>query len=193
MDFLRLFDLVDFDKDGNVCQTKRFALNKARSNYLYLLCKYNQRFLEEENLAIPQFFKEDLYDLLENVEKGGDFSKAKKKVLENCLPKIQLLAKKSGSDRQLLLGLNDKVVVKDIEFANKNRASVNNLALAYIITGISGQVEKKIEKQMDETITDQKSKSKLFKNVVKYNGLVSTADKVSKNELTVNDFAAMAM
>ena len=155
MDFLRLFDLVDFDKDGNVCQTKRFALNKARSNYLYLICKYNQRFLEEENLAIPQFFKEDLYDLLENVEKGGDFSKAKKKVLENCLPKIQLLAKKSSSDRQLLLGLNDKVVVKDIEFANKNRASVNNLALAYIITGISGQVEKKIEKQMDETITDQ--------------------------------------
>ena len=64
MDFLYLFNLLDFDNKGQVMATSDVDLNHARSNYLYLLSKYNQRLLEDGE-KIPEFFKTELAKVLE--------------------------------------------------------------------------------------------------------------------------------
>ena len=188
MSFLYLFDMVDFDKETkNVCETNRFTLEQARSNYLYLVSKYNQNLLKEKDIEVPEFFKEGLSDVLQNVEKGGDFEKAKGSVLKNCLPEVKKAAQGVNCDEALIIRLNELVAENDKQFASKFSKAVNNLQLSYIITQISGRI-------FDETVmlsldlSDKKSKSNAFKNVIKYNGLMATADKVKQNEISASDY-----
>ena len=82
MEFLYLFDLIDFDENGIVCEGSH-GISQSQSNFLYLLSKYNQVILKEENLPIPDFFKSELFSVLEAVCEGN-FGASKKKVLENC-------------------------------------------------------------------------------------------------------------
>ncbi|MBP3432086.1 MAG: hypothetical protein J6K39_04475 [Clostridia bacterium] len=187
MSFLYLFDLLDFDANGNVAAGKSVSLEESRSNYLYLLSKYNQAFLQEEKVAVPQFFKEELSSVLSSVEKGGDFAKAKKQVLSNCLSKVQKCAE--GSDKTLILALNDQVSVSDKNFADKVGNETNNLKLEYIITIFSGKVFDNICSLQAQAATKE-NKSKLFKEVIKYNSLVSSASKVRENKAAMEEVAA---
>lgn len=186
MSFLYLFDMVDFDDKGEVCATKSCDLGSARANYLYLLSKYNQTLLQNEKLPIPAFFKEDLEGVLVSIRKGEDFEIAKSQILENCLNNVKILAKQSKSDKELISKLNDFVSENDKEFADKFSKAVNNLQLEYIITSISGNVFEELVKTLCkvDALQDKKIKSNTYKNIIKYNSLVATADKVKNTEKT---------
>lgn len=190
MCFLYMFDMLDFDENGSVCASNKYDLAHARSNFLYLVSKYNQNYLQENGISCPAFFKEELPKLLNDVSNGGNFEKAKKTVLSNCLPKVQLFAEKSKSDRELVALLNENASIKDEEFAQKFSKVVNNLQLSYVITMISGKLFEKVALQTasSNVLTDSKSRSKTFKDIIKYNGLVLSADRVKENSLSVKDF-----
>lgn len=188
MKSLLLFNLVGFDQNGDVCATKKFDENQSRSNYLYLISKYNQAFLKEQEEPVPAFFKDELGKVLCDVENGKDFESAKAQVLKNCLPEVQSLAK-TESDRDLILSLADKLLVKDEKFASRFQKAVNNLELSYIITQIAGKVFDSIDTNLDN-LGDKKSKSELFKSVIKYNSLVNTAGKIQENKIQACDLIA---
>ena len=189
MGFVYLFDLVDFDSKGNVCETKRFDKNHARANYLYLISKYNQQFLSDKKLEIPAFFKIDLNVVLLATENGVDFKKAKQMVLANCTPEVQYLAQESKNDRDFIQTLNMHVSIKDKAFAKNFSDNMNSLHLAYVITAISGNIQMSISKMLtaENALNDPKTKSAVFKEIIKYNALVDTAEKVQSNQLSIND------
>ncbi len=186
MDFLYLFDMINFDASGKIDAGEE-GLEKARSNYLYLISKYNQTILQEENLPVSDFFKTELSQVLEDVENGGDYEGAQKKVLSNCHLKTQQIALSSNSEKDFILRLNSAISVRDEAFACLVGKNVNRLQLAYIITSLSGKVEKKIEKSLDEGIKSKNEKSKVFKDMIKYNRLMLTAQKVESHELSAGD------
>ena len=185
MEFLYLFDLIDFDENGNVCEDGQ-GISQSQSNFLYLLSKYNQVILKEENLPIPDFFKSELFSVLEAVCEGN-FGESKKKVLANCHLKVQQIANSVKSDKELISLLNDTISAKDENFAKLVGKNVNHLQLAYIITSLSGKIEKKIELAIENGLQDKMVKSKTFKDIIKYNRLMLTAQKVGSGELTVKD------
>lgn len=185
MDFLYLFGLVNFDERGNLCEGKN-DLSAVRSNYLYLLSKYNQIILQEEKLPISDFFKSELDKVLE-VADEKEFAKAKAEVLKNCHLKVQHLAKGCKSDRELIAKLNETISARDEAFAKLVGKNVNHLQLAYIITSLSGKLEKKIEQMIALGLEEKLAKSKTFKDVIKYNRLMLTAQKVGSGELSVRD------
>ena len=189
MSFVYFFDLVDFDAKGNVCETKRFDKNHARANYLYLISKYNQQFLADKKMEIPAFFKTDLNVVLLATENGVDFKKAKQMVLANCTPEVQYWALKTKTDRDFIQALNTNVSIKDKAFAKNFSDNMNNLHLAYVITAISGNIQMAITKILTEekALSDAKTKSLVFKDIIKYNALVDTAEKVQSNQLTTSD------
>lgn len=182
--------MLDFDENGSVCASNKYDLAHARSNFLYLVSKYNQNYLQENGISCPAFFKEELTDILSDVANGGNFEKAKKVVLNNCLPKVQLFAQKSKNDRELIAQLNENASIKDEEFAHKFDKVVNSLQLGYIITMISGKLFEKVAIQTanSNVLSDCKIRSKAFKDIIKYNGLVLSADRVKENSLSVKDF-----
>ena len=189
MGFLYFFDLVDFDSKGNVCETKRFDKDHARANYLYLISKYNQQFLSDKKSEIPPFFKTDLNTVLQATENGVDFKKAKQVVLANCTPEVQYWALKSKSDKELIQNLNASVSIKDKAFAKSFSDNMNGLHLAYVITGRIGNIQMVLTKILTEekVLSDAKTKSMVFKDIIKYNALVDTAEKIQSNQLTTSD------
>lgn len=193
MGFLHLFNLTDFDEAGKVCATTKVDINHSRSNFLYLICKYNQAFLKEENLKVPEFFKEKLSSVLFEVENGGDFEGAKKLIYKNCVPKVQNFLEKAKNEKECIVFLNENVSVKDKMFAAKFEKTINNLQLTYILTVISGKILEDVSRQSlnPSVFEDKESKSKIFKDVIKYNSLVSAADKVKENKLSSQDFLKM--
>ena len=182
--------MLDFDGNGNVCASNKYDLSHARSNFLYLVSKYNQNYLQENGLSCPAFFKVELTGILSNVAGGGDFEKAKKVVISNCLPKVQLYAQTSKNERELIAKLNENTSIKDEEFAHKFDKVVNSLQLSYVITMISGKLFEKVALQTanSDILADCKSRSKTFKDIIKYNGLVLFADRVKENLMSVQDF-----
>ena len=188
MSFVYLFDLLDFDVNGCVCESKHADLSHARSNFLYLISKYNQMMLQEEKLPVPAFFKEELGFVLADVENGGNFETAKNKVVENCLPSVQLFA--NLNEKEMVGSLSEKVSIKDVEFSQKVKKSVNNVQLGYIITQNLGKVFNKIcALQVAEQ--SKENKSSLYKQIIKYNSLTSVAEKVSKNDFSKDKLVKM--
>lgn len=189
MSFLHFFDLVSFDNDGHVCASKVYDRNHSCSNYLYLISKYNAYFVKEEGVSLPDFFKEDLSSILKDVEEGKDFEEAKKIVLKNCLPKVQMLAKNSSNEREFVEKLNSIVPIREKDFAGSVKQVENDKHLAFILTGLSGALFQKISSRVvDPQIKqDKKEKSKLFKDAIKYNSLVATASKIQEHTVTKAD------
>lgn len=183
MDFLYLFDLLKFDATGSVCETSSCDENKAKSNYLYLISKYNQKFLEDGE-KVPEFFKAELADVLKSVEAGGDFAKAKEKVLKNCKKIVADAGKNARNDMALVLRLNSELISRENEFANEFSRAINNIQLAYIITSISGKIFEDILSIQKEEELSQKDKSKMFKKVIEYNCLIKTASLVKENKIS---------
>ena len=178
MCFLYMFDLLDFDSQGKVRASKGVELEKAQSNFLYLVSKFNQNLLKEKGLPVPDFFKTELSSVLEGVEKGWDFDVAKKKVFSQCLPQISALV--GRPEKEIVSALVESSSVADLEFANKFKDIKNHLQLEYIMTITSGKVFNKVDALRDEEMTKE-NKSKLFKEVIKYNSLVCAAEKVREN------------
>ena len=190
--FLYLFDMVEFDEKGNVCANAKLDIEHSRSNFLYLISKYNQQFLTENGEKVPEFFKSQLNEVLFDVESHGNYEKARKAVLSNCCPKVQLMAKLSSSDQDLVRKLNDKVSVADMEFACKFGKAVNNLQLQYIITNISGKVFDNICTLSTQDLSDKKNKSSFYKEIIKYNALVHTADMAKANDYAFSNKVAVS-
>ncbi len=181
MSDLQFFDLMSFDENGNVCGNQQTALAQARSNFLYLVCKYNQNFLKEEKLPLPAFFKEQLGSVLEEVEKGGSYEAAKAQVFSNCLPTVQTYA--HCAEAEAVKGLNKQVSLADLAFSQKVKNTVNNVHLGYVIYQNYVKIFDKIValQMQDQTPAN---KSSLFKKVIQFNSLSSVADKVSKNDIS---------
>lgn len=108
MSFVEWNGLFDFDEKGNVCGSDVFHDDIAKSNYLYMLCKYNQLYLCGKKL--PKFFKMELPLVLESVENGGDFGKALTTVLKNCEQKVQEYAKMTKTPKDLIENVNEGLV-----------------------------------------------------------------------------------
>lgn len=183
MEFIYLFDLLKFDIKGDICETQKCDENKARANYLYLLSKYNQKLINKTE-KLPDFFKNEMDNIMQNVEAGGDFEKAKKLVLENCKKEVQDLAKNSRGDRGLICRLNELMIANESEFANEFRRAVNNIQLAYIITSISGKIFEEILDLQHRENLSIKDRSKMFKRVIDYNCLIKMAALVKENKLS---------
>ena len=182
-EFLYLFNVVDFDEKGAVCKTKEYEENDAKANFLYLVSKYNQKLLEE-NEKIDDFFKNDLQNVLDSVKNGGDFDKAKKEVVAHCKSDVRNEFKSAKSDEDFIKKLNQIMVKHETGFAKQFEKAVNNLQLSYIITSISGNLFNEILELGDGTV---KEKSNMYKKIVDYNALIHIAEKVASNELSKED------
>ncbi len=189
MSFLLFFDLVSFDEKGSVNASSTNDINHSRSNFLYLISKYNTYFLKEDKLQIPDFFKDRLAEVLRDVEQGGSFEKARKEVLKNCHPRVQMFANNSSSDREFISRLNSAVPVRDKDFSSSVKKVENDKHLAYILTALSGGLFQKISTTITKSDWNSniKEKSALFKDVIKYNSLVDTASKVQDHSITTSD------
>ena len=183
MDFLYLFDLLKFDIKGDICETQKCEENKAKANYLYLLSKYNQKFMNK-NEKIPDFFKTELEGIMRGVEVGESFENAKKLVLSNCKQEVQDLAKNARSERALVCGLNELMVAKESEFVNDFKRAINDIQLAYIITSISGKIFEEILDLQHRESFSVKDRSKMFKRVIDYNCLIKTAALLKEGRLS---------
>ncbi|MGN1201314.1 MAG: hypothetical protein ACI4R8_03570 [Candidatus Caccovivens sp.] len=188
MNYLYLFDLVDFDVNGDVCATKRCDLKQAQQNYLYLVSKYNQNLLKEQNLPLSTFFKEDLQNVLKM-----PYSFARKEVFANCLPEVEGLS--NLSDRDVILSLSENAKFADEKFACKvNTAlekAINNLNIEYILTSFSGKKYDEITSMMSNDYSEPAVKSKLFKDVIAYNSLVNLATNVNINDMNFSTANAL--
>lgn len=179
MAFLYFFDELNFDEKGEVCETKTVDKNNARSNFLYLICKYNQELLNEKNEPIPEFFKTGLNKLLDEVENGKNYEKNKKQILSECIPEVQACA--NSSDRAMILQLNEFVSVSDKELSKKFE---NDLHRNYVQTHISGRLFDEIERAKKTMMIkpEKKVKSEIFKKMIKYNRLASAMDNMKTYE-----------
>lgn len=193
--FLYMFGMLDFDKNGKVCEVVSKKDNvvlmdagHSRANYLYLLSKYNQKLAKDLGYTVPDFFKSQLNHVLLDVENGGNFEKAKKLVLENCIDEVKTFAKENDSDKLLIEKLNKINSIEDEIFAKKFSKADNNLHLQYIITNISGSIFDNIFSLKSQDLSDVKTKSKLFKEIIKYNGLMDASEKIKNNELSHEEF-----
>lgn len=184
--FLDLFGLVKFDENGNVCENREQSIGQMRSNYLYLISKYNQEFLLKGE--VPEFFKVDLGNVLNSVEKGGDFEKAKEDILQNCLPQVREIAKKSTSDKNFISNMSDLVEIKDKTTLDRLAKAKNNLQQEYILVRELDPISFNVEKMLrNSDLSDKKEKSKLFKEIIKYNSYVSTAEKARESVVLVEE------
>lgn len=190
MDFLYLFNLLDFDNNGQVMATSDVDLNHARSNFLYLLSKYNQKLLEDGE-KIPEFFKTELAKVLEDVENGADFSVAKAKVLENCKKPVQIFASDGKSDKVLVGRLNRLIIAKNEAQKDLGKA-INNKQVTYILTQLSNKSFDTAVGLQAQGELDAKGKSNLFKNVINYNAFTTTAAMVERHELSKEDLTKQA-
>ena len=190
--FLYLFDMLDFDDNGRVCATKEVDLAHARSNYLYLLSKYNQMFLKERakdeksvDKSENNFFRDELKDVLFDVENNGNFEKAAKCVLLNCCPKVQLIAKISKSQREIIEKLTDKLVLQDKEMAVHCQKAQNARELEYRLAFLLAANSKTIERLKKEDLSIVSNKSKLFKNIIGCNSMTETSVKLHNGEISL--------
>lgn len=183
-EFLYLFNVVDFDEKGNVCKTKEYEENEAKANFLYLVSKYNQKLLKQDE-KIDEFFKNDLQNVLDSVKNGGDFDKAKKEVVSHCKEDVKIILKNSKSDEDFVKKLNAEMVEYETSFSRQFEKAVNNLQLSYIITSITGNLFNEISGLGSDTVKEKSSK---YKKIIDYNALTHIAEKVAKNELSKEDF-----
>lgn len=196
--FLYMFGMLDFDKNGKVCEvvSKRDNVtlldkNKARANWLYLISKYNQKIAKDLGIEVSPFFKNELNALLVAVENGANFEKAKAKVLAECIPALKDMATDKVSEKRFVEMLNEVASLDDEIFAEKFSKAENNLHLQYIITNISGNIFDTIFALKAKDLSDVKTKSKLFKEIIKYNGLMVASEKIKNNELSHEKFKSV--
>lgn len=184
MNFLYLYDLVDFDENGKIKATRRYNdENIVASNFLYLICKYNQLILQDEKkkkdekLELPLFFKEKLSSLLTNVEKGETSKEyAERLILKECHPKVRKVCEEAKSDKEIVEKLNQLMSLDSTSFAKKVKGVTNKKEQEYIMTKISGDMMDQITNLLAGSGVEEdpaKAKSLLYKKVISYNGLVS--------------------
>lgn len=199
MAYLNMFNLIGFDANGEVCATEICNLNKSRSNFLYLVCKYNLQFLKEKGQECPEFFKESLSRVLEAVEQGANYKKARVGIAKYCLPEVGDLLSSNATDKAVVVALNEKMTqvckpdeVLSLVGKQKCDTKVNKDMITYIITHFAGKVDAEIEKDI-KNIDDPKSFRRLFKNIIKSNSLVLSAQKIQTGEISYDQFLPKAI
>ncbi len=190
MSFLYLYELMDFDENGNIKATKRYNDDKiVASNFLYLICKYNQFVLQDEakkkgeKAELPPFFKENLSTLLEKVE-NGETSKeyALVKISKECTPEVREICEKSINDEEIIEKLNGLITLDGLSFNKRVKGIINQKQKEYIMTKISGDLMDEITNLLAGVYNEEdepaKIKSSLYKKVISYNGLVNATMKL---------------
>ncbi len=184
MNFLYLYDLIDFDSNGNIKPTKRCSDEKiVASNFLYLICKYNQNILQEEakkngeKSILSAFFKQNLAPLLQKVE-SGEVSKEYALVIiaRECSPKVREICENSINDAEIINSLNKIVSFSDLKFSQKVNGITNRKHQEYIMTKISGDLMDQITNLLAGNADEEdpvKIKSALYKKIISYNGIVN--------------------
>lgn len=182
MNFLYLFKLIDFDEKGELKQTDINEIGKVRANYLYLICKYNQRLLQENKEKVPDFFKTQLKEILSNAEKEETkFEEGFKKVLLSSKGVVKQAYENSSSKRDFLLRLGEKISVIDEKFATNFKKAKNCKHLEFIMSKISTDLMEKVEKNIEEgKLVDDQGKSQIYKDIISYNGLVNATERLNK-------------
>lgn len=196
MGFVRFFDLFDFDTNGDVCATKLCDENKARSNYLYLICKYNQRILKAKKKETPEFFIEPLTKVLEAVEQGANYKKARVGIAKYCEPEVAEILTKNSSDRLAIMAINELTsrYVRSIDFEKKMRNSqfgANPTYATHVLCVLAGKVDSDIERNI-ENVDDPSVKKNVFKNIVTTNCIMCDMQKLAHEEITVEDLFCKA-
>ena len=190
-EFLYLFDLLDFDENGNVAVAEHAEqLLQAQSNFLFLVAKYNRFLVKKEGMELPEFFKEELAQLLIDLEIGEKtFVQAKQQVLENCLPQVQKFSKET--DKALILALNGAIDVEIISKADKNLALFmkknslisNRLEKSNKLTRFSdikfGNIIMLLQDKRRNGHLSKDDKKFIFNDIITYNALVKEAKKVA--------------
>lgn len=188
MAFLYFYDLIDFDADGRVKATKKYTnLNKAESNFLYLVAKYNQNIVKENSVnnedsaVLPPFFKQELAPLLSSVESGEKSKEyALRVILANCCDEVKKASIDTKSDKELVLKLSSLVDVNAENYAKKFKKAVNKKQLEYVITQTAGNLMNEISNNVLKVDSDAKVKSSVYKKVISYNGLMSVAANIDQ-------------
>lgn len=193
-EFIYLFDLLDFDECGKVCATKFMDLKRAQSNFLYLISKYNQMFLKGQGLKLPDFFIEELSDVLIDLEtEGKTFEQAKELVLKHCVPQVQKFA--TQEDKNLFLNLRDKVGFDTLSFSDKSvKKMVDNFETCVNDKEKGNRITRKAAEKFNNICQvianhlldkefDKYEKSFLFKEIISYNSLVKEAVKTDIKEI----------
>ncbi len=185
MGFLHFFDEIDFDENGMVCATKKVDLDKARSNFVYLISKYNRLLLKSSGEKVPAFFTEELPDILYDIESGKDYLPLKNKVLENCLEKVQKCASKN--DLTCINMLNELVPFPTdcLDKASKekfaNNKFVNDVEKGHAFTRAYNKTFSSIINSLQED--DKKS---LYSQLISHNRIALAAARISHNDITKN-------
>ncbi len=182
MGFLHFFDEIDFDKNGMVCATKKVDINTARSNFIYLISKYNRLLLKSAGQKVPAFFTEELPTVLKEIEGGKDFLPLKKKVLGNCLEKVQACA--GGSDYACINMLNELVpfptdcLDKGAKEKFEKNAFLNDVEKGNAFTKAYNKTFSSIINLLQEN--DKKS---LYSQLISHNRIALAAERISHNNM----------
>lgn len=179
MSKLYLFDLFDFNENGEVCATEKCGKEEAQKNFLYLISKYNQVLLKQQGLKLPNFFKEDFKNTLKM-----PYAYAKKAIFSNCLPEIENLA--SLPEQEVLFELSDIIKISDEKTVSKLNSAVNGVQKGYIITGRFNKVFGNVCSLIAKSEIDKAEKSMLYKNIIECNVLSRTAEKLKSGETNLN-------
>ncbi len=189
MDFIYLFDLLNFGENGQVIATNSCDLNQARENYVYLLSKYNQKFLKIKGLETPEFFKAELPHVLKSVREGGEeeFESAKKAVCAYSVDYVKEIVEKAKSEVETIQVLNRLLAMKDRSFfsneklAGKIRSAINNKQITYTLMSCANEYFGKVAMIQANSATERKE---MFSYVINYNTLSTMAVMVEKGGLT---------
>ena len=182
MGFLHFFDEIDFDENGMISATKKVDINKARSNFVYLISKYNRLLLKSAGQKVPKFFAEELPSVLKDIESGKDFLPLKNKVLENCLPQVGVCA--NGSDFACISMLNELVpfptdcLDKDAKDKFENNKFVNDVEKGHAFTKAYNKTFSSIINCIEED--DKKS---LYSQLISHNRIALAAERISHNSM----------
>ena len=84
------------------------------------------------------------------------------------------------AEKQAVLALNNAVSLEDVEFAESFQDAKNTLQLEYIMTITAGKLFNKVE-ALKNLPMSKENKSKLFKEVIKYNALILATSKVRES------------
>ncbi len=198
--FLDLFGLVDFDDNGEVSAVvtkdgqELVSLAQSRSNFLYLIAKYNLNILKQEKGQVSEFFTTELSNMLENIESDhGDFNKCFETIIKYCSDKVKNINFSNRKDFIEKLNQLAKVQDKDFEKLIAKKQLQNGLHLSYLANAYADKMENGLLNETSSYILGDKSlKKNLFKDIINYNALMGLATKAGSSEAYFNSSVSLA-
>ncbi len=179
MSFVNMYGLMDFDDAGHIKPVYKdgqmiVGLKQAQSNYLYMLTKYNRNFLIQKKEKPSDFFRKDLSQILQDVEKGGDYSAALQTIMDNCVSEIKDLSRLTmATEKGLLMLLNEMTPLVGSVYEKMKFGEVKNtLEENYKLNKLAATYEDAIDKRIADYLGGEGSledKQTIFNSLVNLN------------------------